>query len=59
MKNQKKKNTEIPPRVIALRNFNVKCSLELTNKEIKKFGYGNLNEKIQFILKKKKLCLIL
>ena len=55
MKNQKKKNIEIPPRVIALGNFNVKYSLELTNEEIKKFGYENLNdinkiEELSFLL---------
>jgi hypothetical protein len=55
MKNQKKKNTEIPPRVIALGNFNVKYSLDLTNEEIKKFGYENLNdintiEELSFLL---------
>ena len=44
MKNQKKKTTEIPPRVLALGNFNVLYSLELTNEEIKKFGYEHLKD---------------
>ena len=44
MKNQKKKTTEIPPRVLALGNFNVLYSLELTNEEIKKFGYEYLKD---------------
>ena len=55
MKNQKKKSSEIPPRVIALGNFDITYSLELTKEEIKKFGYEHLNdinsiEELSFLL---------
>ena len=44
MKNQKKEIYEIPTRVLTLGNFNILYSLELTNEEIKKFGYEYLKD---------------